>query len=88
MTIRTIKIAVTFAKPFRIGAFDEELPAGVYDVETDEELLEGVSFLAYRRISALIHLHAEAGRPGLRQTLTIDPKELDAALLRDRSPGP
>jgi hypothetical protein len=85
MTIRTIKKTVTFRRPFVLGGFDELLPAGAYSVETDEELLEGISFPAYRRISTLIHLHAKPGHPGLTQTLTIDPNELDAALQRDEA---
>jgi hypothetical protein len=78
---------VTFRRPFVLGGFDEVLPAGDYIVETDEEMLDGISFPAYRRISTLIYLHAKPGSPGRRQALTIDPNELDAALLRDRAPA-
>ena len=86
MTIRTSKKTVTFRRPFVLGGFDEVLPAGAYSVETDEELLEGISFPAYRRILTLLHLHPKPGRPGLTETLTVDPNELDAALERDRAP--
>jgi hypothetical protein len=88
MTIRTSKKTVTFRRPFVLGGFDEVLPAGAYSVETDEELLEGISFPAYRRILTVIHLHAEPGYPGLTQTFTIDPNELDAALIRDQADRP
>jgi hypothetical protein len=87
MTIRTSKKTVTFRKPFVLGGFDEVLPAGAYSVETDEELLEGISFPAYRRILTLIDLHAKPGHPGLTRALTIDPNELDAALKRDQAPA-
>jgi len=87
MTTRTSKKTVTFRRPFVLGGFDEVLPAGVYIVETDEELLDGISFLAYRRILTLLHLHAKSGNPGLTGLLTIDPKELDAALKRDQAPA-
>ncbi len=87
MAIRTSKKTVTFRRPFVLGGFDEVLPAGAYRVETDEELLEGISFPAYRRILSLIHLRPEPGHPGLVQTLTIDPNELDAALKRDQAPA-
>lgn len=86
MTTRTSKKTVTFRRPFVLGGFDEVLPAGAYSVETDEELLEGISFPAYRRILTLLHLHPKPGRPGLTETLTVDPNELDAALERDRAP--
>jgi len=85
MTIRTSKKTVTFNKSFVLGGFDELLPAGAYSVETDEELLQGVSFPAYRRILTLIHLHAKSGNPVLTRTLPIDPKELEAALKRDQA---
>ena len=87
MKIRTSKKTVTFRRPFVLGGFDEVLPAGAYSVETDEELLEGISFPAYRRILSVIRLHAKPGHPGLTQTLTIDPNELDAALKRDQVPA-
>jgi len=86
MTIRTSKKTVTFRKPFVLGEFDEVLPAGGYSVETDEELLEGISFPAWRRILTLIHLHAKSGNPDLTRTLTIDSNELDEALKRDQAP--
>ena len=60
MTLRTSSKTVSFMRPFSLGGFDEMLPAGAYSVETDEALLEGVSFPAYRRIGTLIHLHAKA----------------------------
>ena len=81
--MRTISKTVTFRKPFVLGGLDEALPAGAYTVETDEELLDTVSFTAYRRVLTLIHLPANPGNPGLTRTVTIDPNELDAALTRD-----
>jgi len=63
------------------------LPAGPYVVETDLELLEGVPFPGYRRMSTFIHLQAKPGSLGFGQTLTIDPNELDAALKRDQAPS-
>jgi hypothetical protein len=87
MLTRTSRRTVTFRRPFVLGSFDKELPAGAYEVETDEELLQGVSFPAYRRTLTLLHLQPRLGRPRLAQTLTIDPNELDAALERDRAPA-
>jgi len=85
MTIRTSLTNVTFRQPFVLSGFDEKFPEGVYTVETDEELLEGISFLAYRRISTLIHLKGDPKYPGRMRTLAIDPLELDAALARDQA---
>ena len=87
MTTRTNTKTVTFRRPFVLGGFDEVLPAGAYNVETDEELLEAISFPVYRRILTVIHLHAKSGDPRHTRALTIDPNELDAALARDQAPA-
>lgn len=85
MTIRTSKRTVTFGHPFTLKGVDEVLPAGVYTVETEEAPLETMSFLAWRRVSTLLHLHANPGSAVVARVLTIDPTELDATLKRDRA---
>lgn len=82
MTTRTSKKTVVFRQPFNLAGIERKLPPGSYDVETDEELLEGISFPVYRRIATLIQLPTPAG---LTQTLTIDPEQLEAALARDEA---
>ncbi len=83
MTTRTTKKTVTFTKPFTLTNVDEMLPAGAYSVETDEEPLEGISYIAYRRVVTLLHVPGKSGSPVLEKVMTIDPTELDAALERD-----
>ena len=56
MTTRTTKSTVSFTRPFSLSGFDGEQPAGSYSVETDEELLDGVSFPAYRRMATMMQL--------------------------------
>jgi hypothetical protein len=82
MTTRTTKRTVTFSNAFILDGYNEPQPAGDYVVETDEELLEGVSFPAYRRVLTLLRLPAKGG---LTRTWTIDPKDLEAALARDQA---
>ena len=83
MTVRTSKKTVTFAQPFTLGDDEEVFQPGTYDVETDEERLEGVSFEAYRRVQTLVHLPPTPATPGRSRTLTVDPDDLEAALARD-----
>ena len=83
MKTRTSDKTVTFRRPFVLAGLDELLPAGDYSVETEEELVEGISYAVFRRTSTLLLLHAEAGLPHLARALTIDPAELEAALERD-----
>ena len=51
----------TFTQPFSLSGLDEVQPAGTYTVETDEELLPGLSFPAYRRVATLMVLRARGG---------------------------
>lgn len=90
MLTRTTRTTVTFAKPFFLGDVEERFPAGTYDVDTEEELLEGLSFYAYRRVRAVLHLPTDARQPGVRRSLTTLPEYLDLALARDigTSPAP
>lgn len=74
-----------FARPFALPGLDEILPAGTYQVELDEELVEGLSFAAYRKVLALIHLLPDRRRPGLARTLSVDPGVLESVLARDRA---
>lgn len=88
MTLRTTQTTVHFERPFVLGGFDEELPAGNYNIEFDEELLLGISFPAYKRVRTIIHLHPDKRAPGQSRALTIESHELDAALARDGIPLP
>ena len=51
---RSRRETVTFRHPFRIKGIDRELQAGAYEVVTDEELIEGLSFLCFRRVATMI----------------------------------
>jgi hypothetical protein len=85
MTTRTINKTVTFEKPFLLGSLGKKLPAGDYEVVTEEELLEGLSFYAYRRLQTYIYGKSKPGEIGLAQSHVVDPAELDAALTRDQA---
>jgi hypothetical protein len=81
MTIRTINKTVTFHRPFCLKGVDRLLPPADYRVVTDEELIEGVSFLAYHRISTVIFVPAQSG--SAIEMATIDPLDLQAAQEQD-----
>ena len=61
MTIRSRRETVTFRHPFRIRGVDRLLPAGSYEVITDEEMIEGLSFAAFRRVATMIEVRTETG---------------------------
>jgi hypothetical protein len=81
MTIRMSTKTVNFRRPFWLKGVDRLLPPGDYRVVTDEELIEGLSFSAYHRVSTQIFVPAPSG--SAIEMVTIDPLELEAALERD-----
>jgi hypothetical protein len=54
MSTRTRRETVHFKHPFRIKGIDRLLPPGSYEVVTDEEQIEGLSFPAFRRVATTI----------------------------------
>ena len=68
-------------RPFCLKGVDRLLPPGDYRVVTDEELIEGLSFPAYHRISTVIFVPAQSG--SAVEMVTIEPVELQAAQEQD-----
>ena len=83
MAMRTSRKTVVFVHPYLLNDIGRTLPAGEYEVLTDEELIEGLSFPVYRRVSTMIIVPAPAPRTSSIEMLTVDPRELQAALNRD-----
>jgi hypothetical protein len=84
MTIRSRRETVTFRHPFHMRGIDRVLPAGVYEVVTDEETIEGLTFAAYRRIATMITVPAE-GTGGTMEMLSIGSVDLANAQAADAS---
>jgi hypothetical protein len=83
MVARTLSKTVVFTRPFLLKGVDRMLPAGDYRVVTDEELIEGLSFPVYRRISTMIFVPAQSHPTSSVEMVTIDPIDLQAAQDRD-----
>ena len=83
MATRTRRKTVTFKMPFSIEEIGRSLPAGSYEVITDEELVEGLSFPVYRRVATMMLVPGHLARSV--EMVTIDPLALAAALERDAS---
>ena len=81
MLRRTATETVRFHRPFWLKGVDRLLPPACYRVVTDEELIEGLSFPAYRRVSTVILVPASSG--SAVEMVTIDPPDLHAALEQD-----
>jgi len=85
MNLRTTSRMITFRRPFVLDGLDETQPAGTYTVQTDEEPIEGLSFLAYRRVATVIFLPLRREGSGSFQAIPVTPEALDAALAQDAS---
>lgn len=83
MAMRTKKRTVSFVRPFMLGEFSEQFPAGRYSIETDEELLDGMYFPAYVPGTTSMQLIADQRCPGITEPAVIDSFQLDAALALD-----
>ncbi len=76
-------MTVIFTKPFLIEGFNSRQPAGEYRVDIDEEMIEGLSFLAYRRVAALMHLPRISAPQNSTQVVSMMPAEFDAMIAQD-----
>src|SRR3546814_11448373 len=77
MQTRTSQKTVTFKRPFVLAGLDEVLPAGDYSVETEEELVDGISYAAYRRTETVLRLHVKSGTSHLTREMNVDTGELE-----------
>ena len=85
MTTRTRRETVHFKHPFRLNGVDRLLPPGAYQVVTDEEMIEGLSFPGFRRIATMILVPGAAPHVSMVEMITINPVDLSDARRTDAS---
>ncbi|KJF67663.1 hypothetical protein [Rhizobium nepotum] len=83
MIERITETEITFTHPFRLEALSELLGAGTYRLVVDEELIEGLSFTAYRRVATHLEIPAISIAVARRQFLQVSSTEIDEALALD-----
>jgi hypothetical protein len=79
---------VTFRHPFRIKGIDRALQAGAYEVVTDEELIEGLSFPAFRRVATMIMIPGAPPYQASTEMLSIASADLADAQAADAAASP
>jgi hypothetical protein len=85
MTTRSRRETITFQHPFRIKGIDRLLPPGSYEVITDEEMIEGLSFAAFRRVATMIMVPAAPPRSSTMEMISIGSVDLSDAQRVDAS---
>jgi hypothetical protein len=84
MTSRTTRTTVSFKAPFKLKSIDEVQPAGEYLLLIEEETIDVLSRLAYRRVATFLSLPSISAPQDLVQLVPVDQRDLDAALAKDR----
>jgi hypothetical protein len=80
---RSTSRTVHFARPFMVPGLGGVQPPGDYLIETEEELLDGLSFDAWRRVATTIRLPRRPDGPPVEQVVRIDPAAIEKALAID-----
>lgn len=84
MTERQVETEITFAHPFLLDALACALDAGTYRLTVDEEEIPGLSFVAYRAVSAHLEIPSIEQKGARRQYLQVSTGEIEAVLLKDK----
>jgi len=79
MTTRSRREQIVFKHSFRIKGIERELAAGTYEVVTDDEMIEGLSFPCFRRLATLIMIPGAAPRSASIEMISINPLDLTDA---------
>ena len=83
MSERSKRTTAVFFHPATVVGIEGLLAAGTYRVETVEEQIPGLSFVAYRRLQTTIEIPSKSGALTGWQVVAVEPKALQAALERD-----
>ena len=89
VTMRSRRETVHFKHSFRIRGIDRLLPPGPYEVITDEEMIEGLSFPCFRRVATMIMVPGAPPQRSAMEMISIssidlsDAQRIDASAPRD-----
>ncbi len=83
MTTRSRRDTVTFLHPAQIKGLERLLPAGAYEIVTDEEMIEGLSFPSYRRLATMIMVPGAPPHQNSTEMIAVGFVDLADAQQRD-----
>lgn len=83
MTTRSRMETMTFLYPFEIKGVGRPLPAGTYEIISEDEMIEGLSFPVYRRVNTFIMAPAAPPHQSSMEMIPVVPLDLADALRID-----
>lgn len=83
MNTRSCTSAVVFNHPFSLAGSSKVLPAGRYEVLVEEEMIDGLSFPAFRETAAYLLIFGSTPGAGPKEMRATSTADLEAALARD-----
>ncbi|WP_192877786.1 hypothetical protein [Paracoccus sp. SY] len=83
MTTRSTTSVVEFKHPFVVPGSARQFPPGRYEVLVEEELIEGLSFAAFRETGTYLMIHEKTHSTRPTEMRSISSAYLDMALKRD-----
>jgi hypothetical protein len=83
MTIRTTRAIASFKEPFALRSVDGMQPPGDYKVYIEDELIQGLSHAAYRRVATLLRTPSISSPQDDARLISISETDLAGALMKD-----
>lgn len=83
MNMRSTRSTVKFSNPFTLPGYAGALPAGDYEILVEEELLQGLSFEAYRRMGTYLMVRGKGACKWRNELRATTGSDLTQALNRD-----
>lgn len=87
MDTRTTWSKITFPKSFVLPGSDVVFAPGEYELVTEEERLQGLTFNAYRRNSAFLQVTTDPRFPGQTELRPVNEADLQQAIGYAPDPG-
>ena len=83
MTLRTTRAVASFKEPFALRAVEGMQPPGDYNVFIEDELIQGLSHPAYRRVATILEMPSVSSPQDKARLVSISETDLAVALMKD-----
>jgi hypothetical protein len=84
MIARITQSTIHFGAPFSLSGVNRILPPGDYTLAEDDELIDGLPWLAYRRVAAFLYLPDVSSNDKPARPIPVDYSELETARRQDQ----